>query len=911
MAGPESIVDPSLVPATGVQAETSRESTGGREAVDALGAGDQLGRYQIVRLLGYGGMGRVFEGRDPRLGRPVAIKVLYRRWNNQDSPADQHRLRREAKALAALSHPNVVQVYDVGATDGRLWVAMELVDGLTLAAWLDHARSPAQILSVFTGAARGLAAAHEQGLIHRDFKLTNVIVDPSGRARVLDFGLSTALFTEELGPAGTGSFQHDPDMFTEDHGLRVGTPLYMSPEQLHGLPTDARADQFAFCVALHVALHGRYPVAVLDQSPRDMSHPIIEREPVPASLARVIERGMSPSPDDRFADLPALMAAVRGAVRPWYARWPARMTAMAGVTGGLLWSVWPSPSQACTGLQASISEVWSDVQRVELERALVTEEPRSHRTWALSRTRFDRYGERWVQARRDACEQGRADDALLDRRMACLDRRLAAFGGVIAGVRHDGAEAETALRAALELSSPERCLDAQLLAAEPVPDDPSVAARVELIRHSLAHVEGTIDAGAYGAALDQLAPLVSEAELLRYGPLTAEALAMQAQATNGLLDNERTRELLERAYLEASSSGHHDRALVTAIDLISVIGVHGRAPEDARPWVRQAEALLERQGRPPEHAAALDKNLGLLAYARGEYATAIEALERSAAALRTAGNRGPALGNLYNNLGVNRQLQGQLAEAAVAYEQALVIYEESFGDDHPVAGQVLANLGVAQRRLGNAEASRVSLERSIAIISDTMGPDNPALYAPLVNLGNLDVYAGDLATGVPRIERALAILEQARGREDPALAEPLDALGNALAMVGRYHDAAEHYARAARLLSKTPGSSPHTLAHVVMGHGAALRMLGDRQQARARLREAVRLFDGVDGDPGPVGEAKMHLAYAIDDPADARQQMLDALDHFERAEDRADDVAEARQWLEEHGGLPAPAPLAP
>ncbi len=896
---------PGIEAPTFVQGETSRRTAHDGGYTDSVEPGDTLGRYQVVRLIGQGGMGRVFEGIDPDLARSVAIKVLYRLWQGRDTTADQQRLRREAKALAILSHPNVVQVYDVGSTDGHVWIAMELVQGPTLATWLDQPRTPAEILAVFGHAAQGLAAAHRTGLVHRDFKLTNVIVEPSGRARVLDFGLSTALQTEgQDSPTPSAAVDPDPDLFTNDVGQRVGTPMYMSPEQLHGGATDARSDQFSFCVCLHLALHGRYPPQVLDQSPRDMSHQIVVRAEVPPAVTRVLARGMAAQAERRHRELDEVMPAVHRAYRPWHARWPTRAGVATMAVGGLAWAAWPAPGKACGGAPQRVAAIWNVERGEQLERALVTDDAHSAQTWSLARGRFDQYARRWADIHRHACEAGRRDATGLDRRMACLDRGLAGLGGATEAIVQRDADAQAALEATFGLSPPERCLDPETFDDEPVPDDPSVAVRVELVRQAVARIDGMRHAGAYQTVLEQLDPVLAEAEALGYGPLVAEVLAAKAEATNGLRDVDGSRSLLERAYEEATSSGHGVQALRASIDLVWVVGVLGRAPDDAAPWVRRAEALLEREGGAPRIAAELQRNRGLLAYARGEYAVAIEGLERSASALEAAGDTGPTLGNVYNNLGVNRQLLGQLAEAAAAYQQALNIYDRAYGGDHPLSGQVLANLGVAQRRLGDRVAGRASLERSVEVISKTMGPDNPAVYAPLVNLGNLDVVEGHPLRAVPKIERAIAVLVKARGPDHPTLAEPIDALGNALAAIGRHEQAFHEFSRAVRLLSDSAGSSRNGLAHAVMGQGVSLRELGRRAEAQERLRHAVTLFESFEADSGPQGEARYHLALAVDDPDEARRLMGEALALFGEAEDRVGEIERTRAWLAEH---PQPA----
>src|SRR5258706_4045543 len=155
-------------------------------ADDSFSAGAVLGRFVLKRRLGRGGMGEVFAGEDVDLGRPVAIKVVRA---DTDHPAYHARLLREAQALARLEHPNVVRVYEVNSDRGRLFIAMELVDGATLTAWLKQLRSWQDIVAMFLQVGLGLSAVHRAGLVHRDFKPDNVLIDRDGKARVADFGL--------------------------------------------------------------------------------------------------------------------------------------------------------------------------------------------------------------------------------------------------------------------------------------------------------------------------------------------------------------------------------------------------------------------------------------------------------------------------------------------------------------------------------------------------------------------------------------------------------------------------------------------------------------------------------------------------------------------------------------------------
>lgn len=309
-----------------------------------------VGRYQIDSRLGSGGMGVVYRAHDPDLDRPVAVKLLH--GESSDDDKARARMLREARALAKLSHPNVITVYDVGTDAGRVFVAMELVAGRDLRRWLDDHRDAAwrQVLELFIAAGRGLEAAHEVALVHRDFKPENVLVGDDGRVRVLDFGLArmhrpvdgpTAEDAPRAGVAsnvaatGDGVAGHDIAQLATatatavamrglatgalaggltETGALIGTPLYMAPELYAGKPADVRSDQFAFCASLYEGLYGQLPFGsrnLVAHVEAVRSGRVVEPpgdSAVPAGIWRVIARGLDPDPDARWRSIAALLA---------------------------------------------------------------------------------------------------------------------------------------------------------------------------------------------------------------------------------------------------------------------------------------------------------------------------------------------------------------------------------------------------------------------------------------------------------------------------------------------------------------------------------------------------------------------------------------------------------------------------
>ena len=284
-----------------------------------------LGRYLVERELGSGGMGAVYAGYDPELGRKVAIKLIRPEPTGRMDPRESRaRLLREAQSLAQVTHPNVIAIHDVGTFKDQVFIAMEYIEGCTVSDWLSaEKRKWSDIVGIFVQAGRGLAAAHAKGIVHRDFKPDNVWLGEDGRARVLDFGLARPMRADFGAEDPAPNEQPGDDTKSSPHlamlgaqltepGKLLGTPAYMAPEQLNNEPADATTDQFSFCVALHQSLYGELPftgesVGALLAAIKERRINAPKSSRVPSWLRRLLRRGLSPDRADRFESMDRLL----------------------------------------------------------------------------------------------------------------------------------------------------------------------------------------------------------------------------------------------------------------------------------------------------------------------------------------------------------------------------------------------------------------------------------------------------------------------------------------------------------------------------------------------------------------------------------------------------------------------------
>jgi len=317
--------------------------------------GTTWGRYVLLELVAGGGMGLVYAAYDPELNRKVALKVLRPNTCGKINRSEARmRLLREAQAMARLSHPNVIAVHDVGSFEDQIFIAMEYVSGRTVSQWLEEKQRPYRdVLDVFIHAGRGLAAAHAAGMVHRDFKPDNVLVSNDGRVKVLDFGLARAAESvqQESEPpslqtqTSTEAQLSTPGMLAQQltrTGAFLGTPNYMAPEQLLRGSTDARSDQFSFCIALYEGLYGQRPFqgdnveALAAEAVAGRVKEPPNSSGIPNWVRRILLRGLSPNPTDRYPSMDALLQSFVDAGEPRIQRRQARALWISATAGAVL-----------------------------------------------------------------------------------------------------------------------------------------------------------------------------------------------------------------------------------------------------------------------------------------------------------------------------------------------------------------------------------------------------------------------------------------------------------------------------------------------------------------------------------------------------------------------------------------------
>ena len=743
-----------------------------------LAEGTVIGEHFVIEdAIGSGGMGIVYRAHDRALDRRVALKIDAR-------GLDVARARREAQALARLAHPNVVTIHEIGVHDGSPFVAMELCAGGTARSWLRaRPRSWRDVLALYLAAARGLVAAHDAGLVHRDVKPDNILLGADDRARIGDFGLARdvvgldgggtvdrAADADEVVTRTTTSTGRQPDHVTAT-GAVVGTPRYMAPEQRRGGQVDARADQFSFALALYEALAGADPFPAAAEAriaaiEAGVIAPPARDQRVPRRVLAVLSRGLAADPARRWPSMAAMVSALERAARP---RWPWIAGALVVVLAGGAATAFAMRSEAaapgpdpCAGVVRDLASAWTPGSRAGFLRA----HGKAAATASWTADVLDHHTASWAAARTTICIDAVRDPQwsadLVTRAVDCLRSsqrelvELAAIGDVAQG---------ELVGATSNVADPVACgRREQIALTRTTPLTPAAEATRDAVIALASDSERAADSGDVAKARALAGDAMVRAAA---GPPIARALAAQAMgrlelATSGI---DAAAEHFKSAFFDFRSVSDGSHTFATALQLAQAYAGAGKA-DLAAEWVTHARAEAERLGGPPWRTAMLESLAALVARARGDHAGAVTANQRGIDALEATGNpvMTPNIIRAYATHATLLAEAGRLDDSIAAARRALAQQEQLLGPDHPDLITSLTNIGLGYSDQGKIDEALPWLMRAKDLADRSLPRDSMPRAMVYLSCGE-QLAKRRPAEAVPMLQEVVRIVELSSGKD--------------------------------------------------------------------------------------------------------------------------------------------------
>lgn len=739
------MTEESSVPAIAARIAGARETPSKLESQWLLGAtlaaitGSEaarlrVGRYVLVRELGRGGQGTVWEAEDPTMRRPVALKFVHES-SGRGKPGW---LQGEARAMAHLQHENIVEVFDVGEHDGLPYVVLERLTGQTLEQYARGHRSLSALLPVFLAAGRGLAAAHRAGVVHGDFKPSNVMVCDDGSVKVLDFGLARwSRHPDPSGPVG-------------------GTPAFMAPEQRLGNAPDERSDQYSFCASLRDLLSGAHPTDTPSGSR------------VPRSITNALARGLQPDPDERWGSMDALLTALTRNRRRRLMLLGGGATLGACLLAGTLAPSSDGPQ--CREARSNRLGVWNPVRKEKLSSAFagatsaIDNPGMGVRTWARTSDALDRYTQSWEQEFAHQCDVSDSET-----RTCLLDQlqRLDALLGIWESA--DARAVELATGASAALPNPKFCGDA--LSSPALEHDNDIQAE-------LATVSALRDAGRIQEATERAETLVLRSESASPSS-RASALLLSGKLLR-YSDPRRAAERLETATLIASAAGQDRLLAEAAASLAFVHATFLLDPAAAERSSRLAAAALSRLGGDTRLQALLDSAEADIAVGKGDLEAAVRIQEASWKRIESSGMAASFKTRVLYNLASTRLDVGDARSVRIAItelQRVLELDAATLGASHPTNAETHITLGVAYEFSEDWERATAHWTRALELVNAAARPNEAVRAVSLTNLAAASAHNGDFTTAMESLEQVYAIQLATLGIEHPDTARVAGSLG--------------------------------------------------------------------------------------------------------------------------------------
>jgi tetratricopeptide (TPR) repeat protein/predicted Ser/Thr protein kinase len=920
-----------------VASETVASETG-RVAERLLAKGTSVGRYVIVDWLGAGGMGSVYVAYDTELARRVAVKILRRSSDGTDGRA---RMLREAQAMARLSHPNVVAVFDVGTFEDRVFLAMEYVEGTTLSETLRENPPWRDALALLKAAGRGLAAAHSAGIVHRDFKPANVLLGKDGRVVVADFGIARAHEGGESptspGPAATShprdavlpatpsnkvdaarlsSAGLPPSLSTPltEADAVLGTTGYISPERAIKHRDDARSDQFSFCVTLYRALYARSPFPHTDFETyrRALLSPALPAPPgtpVPRWVHAVIARGLSLEPLDRFSSMAELLDALDRDPSRRRKRWLAAAGAV-GVVSAVAFGA-AARRQAivarCHAGESLIAATWDAERREQVGAGIATTGvPFAQDFAARTQRLLDKYAADWAGTYREASEatliRGDENAVTLQRRLGCLDAAREEFGALVTLLsRADGVIAEHALSAVYGLRSPRACLErAALLSTTISADAPSE--RSAAIVHAVAEAQALSLASKCEEAATVAARTLPDARALPRPHSVADLLKVIADCTNQTQDAKAARERYEEVLGAAEAAGDDSLAANVAASIaFGLSNSLGDQPAAER-WLGIAKGIRAREGEDERADADILEAEQTVLSAGGHPDRSLALSDRLIPLLeRIYGASHPKLAAAINNRACDLGAVGKQGLAVKEFRRSIAMQELLYGPNLVALSVDYNNVGSTLTELGRYDEAREAIVHALALAAP-LGPSNPRNVVPLASLAVLSDRVGDWDETLRTADRGIAIVEATEGAETHYLPCLLVERGRALLARGAPEEARRSCQRALREQENEGIIGPDKIYQddALACLGAAELGLGRTNEALTHLERSVSFTTRQ--VPADLARARFTLARALvaakREPDRARTLAETARDELRKTPGGEREASEVARWIE-------------
>lgn len=845
-----------------------------------LPRGFAAGRYLVLDRIGAGGRGVVYAAYDPERGRKIALKLLWPDGRSvENAQQSQSRLLREAQAMARLSHSQLVSIYEIGTLGERVFIAMEFIEGVTLAKWLrQQPRSKQEILDAFILAGRGLLAAHAAGLFQANFKPHNVLVSQDGRICVSDLGLADAHTLEGAGPAPnqlsfsferSGAANSLPSKPLTQLSDLTNAPQYTAPEQREGTPVDRRTDAFKFCAALYEALYHLPPPtgdAAAGQSGISQANTRISGSStarVPKSrVHQVLLRGLHAEPDKRYPSMNSLLSALsrqRRQTRRWWIGGGVAAGLGILLLLGLYVSVLVKRQQLiCSGAAAKVAMVWDANRKLAVHDSLLrTGKPYAEETWDRVEQALDRYSAQWVAMHTEACQatriRGEQSEALLDVRMQCLNRRLADLTALTQLLgRVESSWLDKVTHAAQELTPIGVCADVVALTAPvPLPEEPSKRTRLASMLRALSETVAMQRLGQYVQAQAAGETLVQAAHELGYPPFEAEALYWL-----GIIQSSRGQsQAAVDTLLRAAAAGVAGRDLRIAAKawsrLVSITGFNLQQSAEASKWEMLASSAISALGDNPEAKFELASARCVAAYPQPTREQTLSLCQESlAAAIKVYGPSHFHVSAQMNNLADILAARNQTEQALSFYRQSLQITQQQLGNSHPSVAIHLNNLGETLGNLGKYREALPYLSEAVELQQRVLEPGHLQRGVVLATLGQLQWGDGQVAAASATLQGAIKVLEKGF---PPGHSNLVTAQIMLVRVLLAQQQNLEAQRLAEKLLSKE-NTEPSVIADVNYLLGQALARQQHYSEALTLHRDALALHERTGSKAGSVSD---------------------------------------------------------